>query len=86
MEVTPTKCMIFLRDNGEFRRREGLGVHIFGRIPIAGEYISLDRDPRHYRVTHVHHTLMGQHAAELYVEEAVDMEYVGLEPHAPAAD
>lgn len=76
--------MLFLRDSGEFRRREGLGVHTFGRVPIAGEYVTLSNDPRHFRVTHVHHTLMGNHAAEIYVIEAIEMEYIGQEPFPPA--
>lgn len=60
------KCMVFLRRRGEIRRQEGLGVHPFGRVPAAGEYVSLDAEGPHLQVTHVHHTGFGNHAAELY--------------------
>lgn len=78
------RCMVFLRDKGATRRKAGLGTHPFGRVPIAGEYVSLDREEGPtYKVTHVHHTGFGSHQAELYVIEADDVEKIGGEDNPP---
>ena len=82
------ECMVFLRDKGEAHRKEGLGVHPFGRVPVAGEYVSLGRgeaDGPTYKVTHVHHTGFGSHQAELYVIVADDVQKVGGEDNPPPA-
>jgi len=73
--------MLFLRDKNTIKRKEGLGVHSFGRIPIVGEHISLPSEVAVYKVTHVHHTgFSTNHAAEIYVVEADDIQNVGGEP------
>ena len=74
--------MVFLRRVGEVKREKGLGSHPFGRVPCVGEYVSLATEGPHLRVTHVHHTAFGSHAAELYCVEA-DMVMHG-EVHPPA--
>jgi hypothetical protein len=74
------ECMLFLRDKNSLERKKGLGTHPFGRVPIAGEHISLSSDGVVYKVTHVHHTGFGSHKAELYVVEADDIQIVGGEP------
>ena len=75
------KCMLFLRDKNTLERKEGLGVHSFGRVPVVGEYISLSSEGGVYKVTHVHHTgFSSNHAAELYVVEADDIQIVGGDP------
>jgi hypothetical protein len=77
--------MIFLREVGEVARKEGLGKHSFGRIPCVGEYISLNSEGLHLKVSQVHHTgFSSHHSAELYVIEATDMQMIGGEPHPPA--
>ncbi len=70
------ECMLFLRDKNSLKRKEGLGVHPFGRVPIVGEYISLSPEKVVYKVTHVHHTGFGSHKAELYVVEADDIQII----------
>ena len=78
-------CMIFLRDLGEVERKKGLGIHLFGRVPCVGEYISLDSEGPHLKVAQVHHTgFSSNHSAELYVVEATDMQMIGAEPYPPA--
>lgn len=75
------KCMVFLRDKNTLKRKEGLGVHSFGRVPIVGEYISLSSEGSVYKVAHVHHTgFSSNHTAELYVVEADDIQIVGGDP------
>lgn len=78
------KCMLFLREPGDYQRKKGYGSHEFGRVPCVGEYISLDGRGPHLRVTHVHHTGFGDHVAELYVVEADDMLFVAGEVVPPA--
>ncbi len=73
-------CIVFLREKGRLERKQGLGVHPFGRVPIAGEYVSLSSEATVYKVTHVHHTGFGSHQAELYVVEADDVQVVEGEP------
>lgn len=78
-------CMIFLRNSGEVAPREGLGTHPFGRIPCVGEYISLESDGPHLKVTQAHHTgFSSNHSAELYVVEATDLQMIGSDPYPPA--
>lgn len=79
------RCMVFLRKRGEVLRQEGLGTHMFGRVPAAGEYVSLDPDGPHLVVTHVHHTGFGSHAAELYCAVAESATDRVSEFHPPAA-
>ncbi len=74
------ECMLFLRDKNSVKRKEGLGVHQFSRVPIAGEHISLSSEGIVYKVTHVHHTGFGSHKAELYVTEADDIQIIGGDP------
>jgi hypothetical protein len=60
--------MLFLRDSNSLKRKEGLGIHPFSRVLIAGEHISLSPESVVYKVTHVHHTgFSSNHTAELYV-------------------
>ena len=75
------KCIVFLREENALERKEGLGVHSFGRVPIVGEHISLSSEGSVYKVTHVHHTgFSSNHTAELYVVEADDIQIVGGDP------
>jgi len=75
------KCMIFLREKNSLKRKEGLGVHPFDRVPVVNEHISLSSEGSVYKVTHVHHTgFSSNHAAELYVLEADDIQFVGGDP------
>jgi hypothetical protein len=73
--------MLFLRDKNSVERKEGLGVHDFSRVPIAGEYICLSNKDKTdtYKVTHVVHTGFGSHSAELYVVQADDGQIIGSE-------
>ena len=78
------ECIVFLRDAGAVSRKSGLGVHKFGRIPCANEYLALKNENTQYRVTQVVHTGFGSHVAELYVILADDMQLIGGELHPPA--
>lgn len=74
-------CMLFLRDKNIPECRKGLGVHSFGRVPSAGEYVSLSSEGVVYKVIHVHHTgFSSAHIAELYVVEADDIQIIGGDP------
>jgi hypothetical protein len=75
------QCMLFLRDSNSLERKEGLGIHPFSRVPIAGEHISLSSESVVYKVTHVHHTgFSSNHTTELYVLEADDIKIVAGDP------
>lgn len=77
------KCMLFLYDKNTFERKEGFGVHDFGRIPVVGEYIalsygddSIDDKESIYKVTHVLHTgFSSNHVAELFVTATDGIQY-----------
>ena len=73
-----TFCMLFLRESGSVHKKAPLGLHPFGRIPVADEYVVLDNPTESlykvYKVKHVIHTGFGtNHAAEIYVIEADDL-------------
>lgn len=77
------ECQVILRNEQNEGRGESLGVHEFGRIPIAGEYFRLDIPGFGYRVyfykvTHICHVCDQSHQAEVYVLPTDDMDSFGV--------